>query len=158
MRRTPRLTPTGGRPHETAPCSGQLAGSTFTVRHGLHWCCNVVTGSPGVASAVLLRAGEVAEGGSLAVDRRGLAVPLSRLASGPGNLTKALGITGLDDGELLLTADGRVRLTGHPCQTSAVRSRPRVGVSMAAEVPWRFWLAGEPSVSAYRRSPRAPRA
>ncbi|MBE7325213.1 DNA-3-methyladenine glycosylase [Nocardioides sp. Y6] len=130
------------------------AGHAYVYRsHGIHWCLNVVTGPDGVASAVLLRAGQVVDGQDLARSRRGADVAERALARGPGNLARALGLTGEDDGTPL---DGpRLLLAPAPSPPSEVTSGPRVGVTLAADVPWRWWVAGEPSVSAYRRSPRA---
>jgi DNA-3-methyladenine glycosylase len=124
--------------------------------YGMHWCANVVCGQPGTASAVLLRAGRVVEGEALARVRRGPRVPSARLARGPATLTQALGVTGVDSGADLLTAS-RLRLSPPPGGDLApdVSSGPRVGVSGAPDVAWRFWVTGDATVSAYRRSPRA---
>ncbi len=122
--------------------------------YGIHFCANVVTGPTDQAAAVLVRAGAVVDGIEVARERRGPAVPDDRLARGPGNLAQALGLTIDDLGTDLLTPDG-VRLGPEVAPPDDIRSGPRVGVSQAADVPWRFWLADEPSVSAYRRSPRA---
>lgn len=121
--------------------------------YGIHHCANVVTGPTESASAVLLRAGEVVDGLSVARERRG-GVKDVQLARGPGNLAQALGLTIEDLGRDLLGADG-VRLGPVATKSSAIAQGPRVGVSQAADVPWRFWIAGDPTVSAYRRSPRA---
>ena len=126
--------------------------------YGLHHCCNVVVGPEGEASAVLLRAGEVVEGVELARSRRPAATRDRELARGPGRLCGALGIdtrhngADLRDGplELALADPGRLGPAARP-----VRAGPRVGLRLAADVPWRFWLDGEPTVSAYKRSPRA---
>lgn len=128
------------------------AGHLYVYRsHGLHWCANVVTGDDGEASAVLLRAGRVVEGRELAQERRGVRAAERSLARGPGCLGQALGFTSEQYGADLIGGDA-VHLTPPGAwEPSEVRSGPRVGVSRAAEVPWRFWLAGEPSVSAYRR-------
>ncbi|MCV7134763.1 DNA-3-methyladenine glycosylase [Mycobacterium hodleri] len=121
--------------------------------HGIHVCANVVCGEDGVAAAVLLRAAVVTDGFGSAHASRG-PVPTAALARGPGNLCSALGITMQDNGIDLFDAGSPVRLTlGAP---RPVISGPRVGVSKAADRPWRFWLAEHPEVSAYRRSPRAP--
>ncbi|KUG51439.1 hypothetical protein AVL62_08785 [Serinicoccus chungangensis] len=130
------------------------AGLLYVYRaYGAHWACNVVTGTEGIASAVLLRAGEVVEGEALALERRG-SLPAHKLASGPGNLARALGITGEDYGTDLLDRESPVWLEpGKPVET--ISSGPRVGVSRAADVPWRFWITGDGTVSTYRRSPRA---
>lgn len=123
--------------------------------YGLHHCVNVVTGPTDQAAAVLVRAGAVVDGLDAARRRRDLAVPDHRLARGPGNLASALGLT-LDDLDTDLLAPAGVRLGPEVEAAADVRSGPRVGVSRAADVPWRFWLPDEPSVSAYRRNPRAP--
>ncbi|MDQ6523609.1 DNA-3-methyladenine glycosylase [Nocardioides sp. LHD-245] len=134
--------------------------------YGIHFCANVVTGPTEIGAAVLLRAGEVTSGHELARFRRGETPPERdvQLARGPGNLAQALGITLADLGTDLLADheqgdDGEftgVRL-GPECRgRPRIASGPRVGVSKAADVPWRFWLDGDPTVSAYRRSPRAP--
>ncbi|GAA1734554.1 DNA-3-methyladenine glycosylase [Aeromicrobium alkaliterrae] len=122
--------------------------------YGIHHCANVVTGPTEQAAAVLLRAGRVVAGLDLARERRG-AVPDDRLARGPGNLAQALGISLADLGTPV-TRGGPLGL-GERVEEPEVVAGPRVGVSLAADVPWRFWTAGDPSVSAYRRSPRAPR-
>ena len=122
--------------------------------YGIHHCANVVTGPTEQAAAVLLRAGAVVDGLETARHRRGDGVPDDRLAQGPGNLAAALGLTLDDLGTELLAPDG-VHLGPEVEPPAEVRTGPRVGVSRAADVPWRFWLAGEPSVSAYRRNPRA---
>jgi len=122
--------------------------------YGIHHCANVVTGPTETASAVLIRAGEVVDGMAVARERRGVESGAAALAKGPGNLAQALGLTLTDLGTDLLTTDG-VRLGDEPAEPPAISSGPRVGVSKAADVPWRFWITGDPTVSAYRRSPRA---
>ncbi len=114
--------------------------------HG-HSCCNVVCRAEGVAGAVLLRAAEVVDGLDAARARRP-GVPDARLARGPGNLCRALGIGAAHNG-----ADLRgpvVRLEPGP-PPDAVTSGPRVNVASAAAQPWRFWVSGHPAVSAYKR-------
>jgi DNA-3-methyladenine glycosylase len=127
--------------------------------YGMHWCANVVCGPDGQAAAVLLRAGEVVDGLAAARARRPAARTDRELARGPARLTTALGIDGTANGTHLLAGDGAVRLlAGHPVPGSAIRSGPRVGVAGGQATRWRFWLAGEPSVTPYRRhSPRRAR-
>ena len=122
--------------------------------YGIHWCANVVWGEEGNASAVLMRAGRVVSGHDEARRRRGAAVPDQRLASGPANLTKALGIEGGDNGADLTVAEG-IHLELGTGPEPPIVAGPRVGISRAADVPWRFWIAGDRSVSPYRRHPRA---
>jgi DNA-3-methyladenine glycosylase len=131
------------------------AGRLYTYRsHGIHVCANVVCASDGVAGAVLLRAGVVEDGLDLAGKRRGESVRPVAFARGPGNLCSALGITMDDNGIDLFDPDSPVRLELSDAHSAT--AGPRVGVSKAADRPWRFWLAGRPEVSMYRRSPRAP--
>ncbi|GAB10391.1 putative 3-methyladenine DNA glycosylase [Gordonia araii NBRC 100433] len=124
--------------------------------HG-HHCANVVTGPTEQASAVLIRAGRVVDGFGEARSRRPNAADDDALARGPGNLTRALGITIDDLGtDLLDPAPVALHRPGDdPVDPERIRSGPRVGVRLAADEPWRFWVDGEPSVSAYRRHPKA---
>ena len=122
--------------------------------YGMHFCANVVTGPTETASAVLIRAGEIVDGLELARQRRGERVTDVALARGPGNFARALGLS-LDDLDSDLLGTGGVRLGAAPATTPDITAGPRVGVSKAADVPWRFWITGDPTVSAYRRSPRA---
>lgn len=123
--------------------------------YGVHWAANVVCGPDGLSSAVLLRAGEVVEGIELARSRRPPATRDRDLARGPGRLTQALGLTGDHLGSDLF-GDGPVTLTPAVRAAQQVSVGPRVGVSLEADRPWRFWITDDPCVSAYRRSPRAP--
>jgi DNA-3-methyladenine glycosylase len=130
-------------------------GRLYTYRsHGIHVCANVSCGPDGTAAAVLLRAAAIEDGTDVAQARRGAAVRPVALARGPGNLCSALGITMEDNGIDLFDPESPVTLELDEPPTAV--SGPRVGVSQAADRPWRMWLAGRPEVSAYRRSPRAP--
>ncbi|MDX3093903.1 DNA-3-methyladenine glycosylase [Streptomyces sp. ME01-24h] len=132
------------------------AGHLYVYRsHGLHWCANIVTGADGIATAVLIRAGRVVEGEDLARERRGAKVETARLARGPGNFCQALGITAEHNGADLLTGASVTLSEGEPVPAALVRAGPRVGVSKAHDWQHRFYLAGDPTVSAYRLSPRA---
>jgi DNA-3-methyladenine glycosylase len=124
--------------------------------YGMHWCANVVTGPDGVASAVLMRAGRVVEGAELARTRRGDRVADRSLARGPACLTQALGIGREQNGTLLLDGGPLALATGPGgVEPVRIRSGPRVGVSRAADVAHRFWVDGDETVSAYRRSTRS---
>lgn len=127
--------------------------------HGIHHAMNLVCGPDGTASAVLLRAGRVVAGLAEARQRRP-GVADDRLARGPGNLTRALGIDLGDNGATLRVTVGRVNArAGSPRRVDDrdVVAGPRVGVSRAADRPWRFRVRDDATVSAYRRSARAPR-
>jgi DNA-3-methyladenine glycosylase len=123
--------------------------------YGMHWCLNVVCGPPGVAAAVLVRAGEVVAGLGDARERRPAARSDRELARGPARLCAALGVGGGCDGLDLLSAASPLRLlAADPVAPVAVRVGPRVGISRAADIPWRFWIEGDPSVSRYRPGTR----
>ena len=110
--------------------------------YGMHFCCNVVCGPEGKASAVLLRAGEVLDGLDAARARRPGSTDRD-LCRGPARLCKAMGI-GRDDNGLDLSG----AITLGP-QRDDVSAGPRVGLRLAADRPWRFWLSGDPTVSRY---------
>ena len=124
--------------------------------YGMHWAGNISCGPEGVGCGVLMRAGEVIEGLELARSRRGSASDRN-LARGPGRLTQALGLHPEHKGSDLL-GDGPVRLEPPAELAEMIMVGPRVGVSVEADRPWRFWIGGSPFVSDYKRSPRAPRA
>lgn len=131
------------------------AGHLYTYAMHGHTCCNIVCSPEGVANAVLIRAGRVIAGIEEARARRP-GVPDERLARGPGCLTRALGITMADAGTDLFSEASPVRLmlpdAGEGDDAAPVIAGPRVGVPRAAEEPLRFFLAGDPTVSAYRRA------
>ena len=123
--------------------------------YGMHYCCNVVVGETGHASAVLLRAGEVVEGVELARRRRRNG-PDRDLARGPARLCQALGIDLTCNGAFL--GEGSLTLSLHEAAHAPgeVSTGPRVGLRHAADHPWRFWLADEPTVPVYRPAKRLP--
>lgn len=121
--------------------------------YGVHWAANVVCGPDGYAAGCLLRAGRVIEGTEVAHSRRGRAGERD-LARGPGRLTQALGLRREHGGAYVL-GDGPVRLEPRSGPPPEIETGPRVGVSLEADRPWRFWVAGSRHVSAYKRSPRA---
>ena len=128
--------------------------------YGMHYCCNLVCLREGTSSAVLLRAGQIIQGIELARTRRTgsrrTTIADRDLARGPARLTVALGLAKEHNG-LDCCGDGPLHVLEGPPQVGIplIRSGPRTGVSAAADVPWRFWLDGEPSVSPYR--PHQPR-
>ena len=151
-----------GRTARTAVMFGEPGHSYVYFTYGMHFCVNLVCLPEGTASAVLLRAGRVIEGAALAASRRyaGRAAgpetsgPAGErdLARGPARLCQALGIDRSLNGADVCDPASPLRVSG-PAQVVAaadIDSGPRVGVSRAAEVPWRFWIAGEPTVSPYR--------
>ena len=145
--------------------------------YGMHFCVNMVClGEQGSASAVLLRAGAIIAGEDLARARRTRSPvaegpvsegPVSKdrariaprdLARGPARLCQALGIDRALDGADVCVAGAPLRMlsgAGNPARSAKIATGPRVGVSSAAEIPWRFWYDGDPTVSVYR--PHVPR-
>jgi DNA-3-methyladenine glycosylase len=141
--------------------------------YGMHFCVNIVCGAPGVAVAALLRAGRVVVGEDLARSRRG-ALPAAPgrsarviadrdLARGPARLCQALAIDRGQNGADLCAPASLIRLRG-PAPRAArdaaapmIATGPRVGVRLGAEIPWRFWTVGDPTVSVYRPHVARPR-
>ena len=121
--------------------------------YGMHHCCNVVCGPEGVASAVLLRAGEVIDGLETARQRRPRS-PDRDLARGPARLCTALGIDLGQNGARLDSAPLTLRPGPVP---EVVSTGPRVGLRLAPKRAWRFWLPDEPTVSQYRPAVSRPR-
>lgn len=121
---------------------------------GLHYCLNVTTEPSGTPGAVLLRSLEPEEGVSIMTKNRGMAA-VDRLASGPGNLTKALGLDKKFNGEDLVTSD-RLFLE-HGRSTGEIGATSRVGVSAGKASKWRFFERGSRYVSGGRpSSPQNP--
>lgn len=159
-----------GRPLRTARTEVMFGapGHAYVYRsYGVHWCLNVSCEPAGVGAAVLLRAARVEAGQELVRQRRRAArrtdAPVIRdrdLLRGPGNLCRGLAIDASLDGADLLSPRGSVRLVPPrtPLDPARIRTGPRVGVRLGADVPWRFWIADAAEVSRYARSPRAPRA
>jgi DNA-3-methyladenine glycosylase len=131
--------------------------------YGMHFCVNLVCLGAGIAEAVLLRAGAIIEGEPLARQRRSATradLPPRDLARGPARLCQALDIDRSLNGADVCTADSplRVRAGSLPARPGDIATGPRVGVTGAADVPWRFWIEGDPTVSAYRmHTPRKRR-
>jgi DNA-3-methyladenine glycosylase len=141
-----------GRTPRNAVMFGPAGHAYLYFTYGMHWCMNVVTGPEGEASAVLLRAGEVVDGLGNARARRPGVHRDADLARGPARLCSVLGLDGSAYGAYLLDG-GPIRLDPPtaPVDPAGVSTGPRVGVNGAHDVPWRFWLTGNPTVSPYRR-------
>jgi DNA-3-methyladenine glycosylase len=110
--------------------------------YGMHWCANLVCGSPGEASAVLLRALEPIEGLALMRRRRGGVVD-RELCSGPGKLCQALAITRDLDGARMRRSAVVVRSRDAEPGPSVLVT-PRIGITKAADWPLRFLIDGSP--------------
>ena len=134
-----------GRTNRNAVMFGPPGRLYVYFTYGMHYCCNVVVGAEGDPAAVLLRAGEVVEGTEVARSRR--SGRDRDLARGPARLCQALGIDLTCNGADLTAGPVTLELGGF---SGPVRTGPRVGLRKAADRPWRFWLDGDPTVSAYR--------
>ena len=169
-----------GRTARNAVMFGPPGHAYVYFTYGMHFCVNLVCMPSGTASAVLMRAGEVVEGEDLARRRRYPADGTGRgdpargtgrgragrgtgksavrdLARGPARLCQALGIDRSLDGADVCVPESPLRILPPAAvsRESRIATGPRVGVRDAADVPWRFWLEGEPTVSPYR--PHLPR-
>jgi DNA-3-methyladenine glycosylase len=124
--------------------------------YGMHFCVNLVCQPAGTAEAVLLRAGQVVDGADLAWTRRPSARAKTQLARGPALLCQVLAIDRRFDGTDVCDPGSPLRILGpgpeRPPPAATIRSGPRVGVTQAAEYPWRYWIDGDRTVSAYRRA------
>ena len=151
------------------------AGHLYLYRsYGIHTCMNVTAGPEGTGAGILLRAATLLSGHEVVGERRRApdrgvgkrGIPAHRLASGPGNLGRALGAGPADYGIDLLDpasritlvptgpvlADGRTR--GDTDAAARVSRGPRVGLRLASAREWRFWV-DDPSVTPYRRHANA---
>ena len=118
--------------------------------YGIHWCLNLVCEDEGVASAVLIRALEPIEGLDEMRERRGVD-DLRLLCSGPGRLCQALAITRDHDGMPLDAPPFELRPRASPVE---LLTGARIGITKAADRPWRYGLAGSRFLSRPFRAPR----
>ncbi len=120
--------------------------------YGMHVCANIVCSPEGEASGCLIRAGDVVEGIELARHRRTTSKNDRDLAQGPARLVVALGISLTDDGSDLFAPPFAIE---SPAARFEHATGPRTGLAGGADLPWRFWIPGEPSVSPYKKHPKA---
>ncbi|MFC5800730.1 DNA-3-methyladenine glycosylase [Streptomyces formicae] len=147
-----------GRTARNAVMFGPPGHAYVYFTYGMWHCLNLVCGPEGMASAVLLRAGEIHVGTELARKRRISARNDKELAKGPARLATALNIDRTLDGtDVCAGPDAPLRLlTGTLVPSDQVRNGPRTGVGGdGATHPWRYWISDEPTVSPYRA--HAPR-
>lgn len=115
--------------------------------YGMHWCANAVCGAPGVGDAVLLRAGEPLAG----LEAMRAARPRARtdrdLCRGPARLCQAFGLDGRHDGLDLVAGPAIVIADDGVPPPATPGQGPRIGISRAAELPWRWWVQGSRFVS-----------
>ena len=164
----------GRRTARNAPLWGPPGHAYVYRSYGMHWCFNTATGSDGVAQGCLLRAAQPLRGVAWMRRNRPVDDDLD-LLRGPAKLCQSLAIDGdLSGTDVCAGAGERQRAGGWAMHAAGERQRagvlrfvddgtrlpvvtgPRVGVSRAADLPWRFFAEDSPWVSPYRRSPRAP--
>jgi len=144
-----------------APLYGPPGRAYVYLNYGIHYLVNAVTEAAGSPAAVLIRALEPLDGVELMLRRRGresLAAsrdkdsrPLSsELCRGPGNLTRALGIT-LKHNSLDLCG-GSLRIEDRGLDPGPLAWGPRIGIRRGVEYPWRCFVAGHPSVTMAQHS------
>jgi DNA-3-methyladenine glycosylase len=114
--------------------------------YGIHDCLNAIAGRIGQPGCVLIRALEPLEGAAVMAERRGVSANSRRLASGPGNLTRALGVTRRDSGSDLTSGPLTIE-PGAGSLPRRVAMGPRVGITRATARILRFWIPGNPHVS-----------
>jgi len=115
--------------------------------YGMHYCLNAVTGPVGQASAVLLRAIQPSVRLDIMRERRGAHIADRDLARGPGRLCQALGITTADDGADLAGDALWISETSMDMSGLLIATTPRIGITRAAERPWRFVVCDSRYVS-----------
>jgi len=141
-----------GRTARNAAMFGEPGHAYVYFTYGMHHCLNLVTGTAGSASAVLVRALEPVDGDELMRERRGTAAT-NRLARGPGNVARALGLTRAHDGFDLV--DGPLWLSDLPPRRGGhgIATGPRIGIRVALDRDWRCFLERHPCVSASGGAP-----
>jgi DNA-3-methyladenine glycosylase len=115
--------------------------------YGMHYCLNIVTGPAGTGEAVLIRAAEPLEGIDIMRANRGIE-DTKNLANGPGKLAQALGIfdTSLS-GKTLNKSSISLEVPAGKARKGDIITGPRIGITKAAEQPWRFYIKANPFVS-----------
>ncbi len=144
------------RPGSRALFYGEGGFAYVYLNYGMHCCLNAIAGGAGSPGCVLIRALEPVMGLAAMARRRGVPQDSARLASGPGNLTRALGITLADNGADLTQGRLTIEPPAEP-RDFRIASGPRVGITRSANLRLRFWVADNRYVSARRPSGRAGR-
>jgi DNA-3-methyladenine glycosylase len=144
-----------GPTRRNAPLYGPPGFAYVYLNYGIHYLVNAVTESEGHPAAVLIRALHPVEGIALMTKRRapgGGDVAVTDLCRGPGNLTRALGITLTDNlGDLV---SSRLVIEDRGFAVGDVSRGPRVGIRVGTERRWRCWITDHPAVSATMKGQR----
>jgi DNA-3-methyladenine glycosylase len=148
-----------GPTRRNAPLYGPPGFAYVYLNYGIHYLVNAVTEAEGRPAAVLIRALAPTDGIALMEARRssnGSQIDANDLCRGPGNLTRALGITLADN--LVDLISGRLVVEDRDHAPASVSWGPRVGITVGVEKPWRCWITGHPAVSRSNRSERSHRS
>ncbi len=137
-----------GRTERNASMFGPPGRAYVYRSYGVHWCLNLVCEGEGVPNAVLLRALEPTHGLQTMRARRGLEDPWL-LCAGPGRLCQALAVTREHDGLPLDEPPFQLFARAREVEVAA---GPRIGITRAVELPWRYALAGSRFLSRPLRS------
>jgi len=149
-----------GRTPRNEPLYGPPGLAYVYLNYGVHYLVNAVTEADGHPAAVLIRALQPLDGVALMKKRRagdGRSIDEHDLCRGPGNLTRALGITvsenrlDLTRGESSDQAGSTLHIEDRGISVREVARGPRIGIRVALDRPWRCWVDGHRSVSAHRR-------
>lgn len=146
-----------GRTARSEPLFGPPGFAYVYLNYGIHYLMNAVTEADGYPGAVLIRALQPLDGLELMRKRRapdGRDIDEHALCRGPGNLTKALAIT-IEDNRLDL-ASSKLTIEDRGISVGTIATGPRIGIRVAIERPWRYWIEGHRSVSGRRtRTPES---
>ena len=148
-----------GPTRRNAPLYGPPGFAYVYLNYGIHYLVNAVTEAEGHPAAVLIRALAPVDGLAVMRKRRapaGRHIDDADLCRGPGNLTRALGITLTDN--LVDLVSSRLVIEDRDHAPVAVAWGPRVGITVGVDKPWRCWIAGHPAVSRSERSNRSDRS
>ncbi len=141
-----------GRTERSEPLFGPPGFAYVYLNYGIHYLMNAVTEADGYPGAVLIRALQPLDGIELMKTRRapdGRAIGEHDLCRGPGNLTKALGITIKDNRRDL--SDSTLTIEDRGISVGRIATGPRIGIRVAVERPWRYWVDGHKAVSGHRK-------
>jgi len=142
-----------GPTRRNAPLYGRPGHAYVYLNYGVHWLVNAVTEAEGSPAAVLIRALEPLDGIPAMQRRRARRVPIHDLCKGPGNLTKAMGITQAQNREDLCGGRLYIEDRGLP-PPEEISWGPRIGITVGTERQWRGYVAAHPSVTGSRARAR----
>jgi DNA-3-methyladenine glycosylase len=114
--------------------------------YGVHYCLNIAVGKKGVGEAVLIRAVEPLDGVEIMQQNRGIR-DIKKLANGPGKLAQALGIKDTKLSGKILNKSSIYLETGLAVEPKDIIAAPRIGITRAIDLPWRFYIKDNPFVS-----------